>query len=328
MSEWKPIPAALLAAVPEVRCPRCGSVEMTEDDHDANAWWCDGCHTASRYVSPTPTFCPTCGLCLSTAGYPIAHLVPDREDEVCPFVWATQTPLVPADATPLDPKAAERRMRHTEEFTTCTTWDPPRNYHFEGYCEDCDVRELVKATLGEVEDRYHTGRCTQAQFEAFKYVWATGAFRFTPSYREWAATPTDPEVRRLARKMLRLGGRDIPAELRPAEPSPQAPADADGQLPPTESPVEVTGLVTAQRYVEGMVTTLGGQAQAVERFVDTVQAAQVSGAAVAAARRAQQYTRQAAAAWASAQVALARQQRVRDAYKAASDAGTKTWLTT
>ncbi|AZM51836.1 hypothetical protein DMA15_03900 [Streptomyces sp. WAC 01529] len=102
-------------------------------------------------------------------------------------------------------------MLHTDEKPTCPILDAPDNYHFEGRCEDCDVKTLSRLSLGQVEDRYYAGRTGQDQFEAYVYVWAT----LSPSGSGggWRETPTDLNVRRIARKLLRARDFEIPAAL-------------------------------------------------------------------------------------------------------------------
>lgn len=102
-------------------------------------------------------------------------------------------------------------MLHTEEQTTCPIVDARGDWHFELRCEDCDIRRLSRATLGQVEDRYHVGRITQDQYEAYRHVWA----RLSPHGGQPARrdTPETPAVRRLVRKLLRARGFAVPAEL-------------------------------------------------------------------------------------------------------------------
>ncbi|WP_431977624.1 hypothetical protein [Micromonospora haikouensis] len=102
-------------------------------------------------------------------------------------------------------------MLHTTEQTTCPVLPDPTNYHFEGICEDCDVRTLAGLTLGRAEDRYQTGRLTQAEYEAYMHVWAV----FSPHGGQpaWRTTPTDPDVRRIARKLVRAMNLNVPAAL-------------------------------------------------------------------------------------------------------------------
>ncbi|OQQ13041.1 hypothetical protein B0675_40195 [Streptomyces sp. M41(2017)] len=102
-------------------------------------------------------------------------------------------------------------MLNTGEQITCPAFDEPGNYHFERLCEDCDVKTLSRLNLGQVEDRYQVGRIWQNQFEAYMYVWAL----LSPagSRPQWRETPTSPDVRRIARKLLTLRGFDVPAAL-------------------------------------------------------------------------------------------------------------------
>lgn len=81
--------------------------------------------------------------------------------------------------------------------------NPPGNYHFEGRCEDCDAWRLARLTLAEVEDRYHAGRVSQDQFEAYMHCWTTGAFRYSNLGAGWTDPPTDPTVRRIVARIRR-----------------------------------------------------------------------------------------------------------------------------
>lgn len=105
----------------------------------------------------------------------------------------------------------ERVLLNSSEFATCPVLDAPDNYHFEGRCEDCDVKTLGGLSLGAVEYRYHVGRLTQSQFEAYMYVWAL--LSPTRSGGDWGRTPEIPNVRRIARKLLRARGVEIPVGL-------------------------------------------------------------------------------------------------------------------
>jgi hypothetical protein len=102
-------------------------------------------------------------------------------------------------------------MLHTEELATCPVLNEADNYHFEMRCEDCDVKTLSQLNLGQVEERFHVGRVTRDEFEAYMHVWATlspGGSRAT-----WRETPEDPAVRRIARKVLAARSLPIPADL-------------------------------------------------------------------------------------------------------------------
>lgn len=102
-------------------------------------------------------------------------------------------------------------LLHASDETTCPIVDTPGNYHFEMRCEDCDVKHLSRSTLGNVEDRYRTGRITQDEYEAYCYVWAL--LSPSGSRPEWRRTPEIPAVRRIARKLLRAHGVEIPSKL-------------------------------------------------------------------------------------------------------------------
>src|SRR5512138_103989 len=72
--------------------------------------------------------------------------------------------------------------------------------HFLGLCDECDVHHLARMTLAQVEswgpngERGKAGAVRQAMFEAYMYVWATGAPRFSNLGAGWTEEPTDPEV--------------------------------------------------------------------------------------------------------------------------------------
>lgn len=100
---------------------------------------------------------------------------------------------------------------HADEHTTCPIVDAPDNYHFELCCEDCAVKELARLNLDRVEGRYYAGRITQDAFEAYMFVWAL--LSPSGSKREWRATPKDRNVRRIARKLLRIRDVEAPADL-------------------------------------------------------------------------------------------------------------------
>jgi hypothetical protein len=105
---------------------------------------------------------------------------------------------------------------NTEEQIICPTFEQPGNFHFELRCEDCDAQRLSRLNLGQVDDRYREGRVTQNGFEAYMFVWA----HLSPSgsRAEWREMPTEPTVRRIARKLLTIREFAIPAQLVDAEP--------------------------------------------------------------------------------------------------------------
>lgn len=81
-------------------------------------------------------------------------------------------------------------VRHAAEWFTAT----PRNYHFfSAKCPECTARILAGKTRAEVENWYHRYIISQAAFEAYMHVWATGAFRFNRE-PDWERAPEDPEV--------------------------------------------------------------------------------------------------------------------------------------
>ncbi|MGW2048649.1 hypothetical protein ACWCPF_26210 [Streptomyces sp. NPDC001858] len=113
-------------------------------------------------------------------------------------------------------------MLNTGEQITCPTLEQRDNFHFELRCEDCDVQRLSRLNLGQVDDRYREGRVTQNGFEAYMFVWAL----LSPagSRAEWREPPTDPTVRRIARKLLAIRRFAIPLELVDEQPAAYRPA--------------------------------------------------------------------------------------------------------
>jgi hypothetical protein len=98
--------------------------------------------------------------------------------------------------------------KHRDELDRCSIVDAPDNYHFELKCEDCDVKRMSRLSLDKVDDLYRQGRVTQDDFEAYSY-----AFALLSPYQGTPETPTDPHVRRIARKLLAVRSFDIPAAL-------------------------------------------------------------------------------------------------------------------
>lgn len=93
--------------------------------------------------------------------------------------------------------------RHNQaEDAVCTS------QHFELRCETCDVRRMSRLSLDAVQSQYHQGRLTQEDYEAYSYVhWLLSPYRGTPT------APEHPQVRRIARKLLRARSFDVPEEL-------------------------------------------------------------------------------------------------------------------
>lgn len=104
-------------------------------------------------------------------------------------------------------------MLNTQENVSCPIVDAADNYHFEGRCEDCDVKVMGRLSLGEIEDRHSQGRLSQDQLDAYRWVWAL----LSPagSNPHWKNQPyvRDPAVRRIARKLCRVRGFDVPDQL-------------------------------------------------------------------------------------------------------------------
>lgn len=90
---------------------------------------------------------------------------------------------------------------------------------------------------------------------------------------------------------------------------------------------EVTGLATAIRYAADQQTAHEQAVADGEGFAASLAANDVSGPAVAAARRAMELEQQTAAAWAEAAAALEQHQQVKEAYDSNPDAGRKEFVT-
>lgn len=120
------------------------------------------------------------------------------------------------------------RMLHTAEETSCPVLSDPSNYHFEGKCEDCDALYQSRMPLGQIEDLYRSGRVTQEQYEAYTLVWALLSPTRDPSLPDPVAE--DPIVRRVARKLCRAKGFEIPAALVEPAPVVELPAPSAAEL--------------------------------------------------------------------------------------------------
>lgn len=72
--------------------------------------------------------------------------------------------------------------------------------HFMSSCRDCCARTLLNMTLEQVERWYHYGNVGQDVYEAYCYVWATSAYRYS-ACGSWREPPVIPEVVRLAEIM-------------------------------------------------------------------------------------------------------------------------------
>jgi hypothetical protein len=129
---------------------------------------------------------------------------------------------------PSAPTSLHDRMLHTAEEFTCSVLPQPRNYHFEGKCEDCDAHYLSRMPLGQIEDLYRTGRVTQEQYEAYTLVWALLSPTRDPSLPD--PMIEDPIVRRVARKLCRAKGLPIPAAVIEPAPVVELPAPVAAEL--------------------------------------------------------------------------------------------------
>lgn len=98
--------------------------------------------------------------------------------------------------------SSEWPYRHTRHWIgtartglRCSIKRGSGNYHLRlSGCDDCQVRDLARKTLAQVEELYHTGHVRQSMFEAYMHVWATGADRYSSLGDGWTDPPTDREV--------------------------------------------------------------------------------------------------------------------------------------
>jgi hypothetical protein len=77
----------------------------------------------------------------------------------------------------------------------CTIEPGSGNYHLRlAGCDDCNVREFSRKSLGQIEDLYQAGYIRQAMFEAYMHVWATSATHSSSVGDGWTTPATNPEV--------------------------------------------------------------------------------------------------------------------------------------
>lgn len=104
------------------------------------------------------------------------------------------------------------QMMHTDEAATCPILNERNNFHFEMRCEDCDVKRLARMTYNEVRALHHQGRVTQDEFEGYCLAWdLLSPYRYPDAVVVISAEP--PAVRRIARKLIRAKGFEVPARL-------------------------------------------------------------------------------------------------------------------
>jgi len=96
---------------------------------------------------------------------------------------------------------------HRDEADPCTARDRD-DIHLTLKCEDCDVFRMSRLTMADAEARYHVGWITQEDYEAFSYV-----FTLRSPYQGVPEAPHCPDVRRIARKLLRSRSFEVPADL-------------------------------------------------------------------------------------------------------------------
>ena len=129
--------------------------------------------------------------------------------------------------------------------------------------------------------------------------------------------------------MQALAERQIDRNAVPAHAVPAAGPWASPPAPGSPGvPGEVTGLISAQQYAQGMSAALSSHVPVIENFVAVLIASNVSGTAVSSAVRAQELTLQATQEWSTADDALSRQYTVRDAYTATPGAGSREFVRT
>ncbi|MFI7096378.1 hypothetical protein [Streptomyces lydicus] len=122
----------------------------------------------------------------------------------------TDAPIVaaepPADDEPAEVTAVEAPA------TTCPALAEPGNIHFMTvHCVECNAFRMSKMSRDTVERWYHSGHFSQAEYEAYMFVWATSAVRHSAG--GWAVEPTEPEVVALVAAIRRAAGIPVTVSL-------------------------------------------------------------------------------------------------------------------
>lgn len=81
------------------------------------------------------------------------------------------------------------------------------NRHLRLICADCELNMVRRMNLGQVEDLYNQGYVTQATWEAYAYVWAHGAPRFSNLGSQHGVPLVMQDAQRRARKLWAMMGR-------------------------------------------------------------------------------------------------------------------------
>jgi hypothetical protein len=79
------------------------------------------------------------------------------------------------------------------------------------HCPECNAFRMAKLPLDRVEALCHSGHFSQAEYEAYMFVWATSTVRHSAG--AWSAEPTDPAVLSLAAAIRRHAGLPAPVAL-------------------------------------------------------------------------------------------------------------------
>lgn len=96
--------------------------------------------------------------------------------------------------------------------TTCPALAEPGNIHLMTvHCVECNAYRMSKMNRDTVEQWYRSGHFSQAEFEAYMYVWSTSTVRHSAG--GWAEEPTDPEAIAVAAAIRRHAGIAAPAAL-------------------------------------------------------------------------------------------------------------------
>lgn len=96
--------------------------------------------------------------------------------------------------------------------TSCPALATPGNIHFmTAHCVECNAFRMAKMNADTVEGWYRSGHFSQAEFEAYMYLWATTTAHHSAG--GWVEEPTDPEVITIVAAIRRHADLPTPATL-------------------------------------------------------------------------------------------------------------------
>lgn len=106
--------------------------------------------------------------------------------------------------------ARETKVNVRPASSPCLT--EPGNIHFMViHCVDCNAFRMAKMNRDTVEQWYRTGQFSQAEYEAYMYIWATATVRHSAG--SWTQEPTDPKVLEIVAAICRHAGLPVPMTL-------------------------------------------------------------------------------------------------------------------